>query len=235
MKSKEEKLPAIKNDEVSELIKKSGVELTKAEAHVSAFSEKFAELYELSRPLAGLNKKNPSKEDVKIARENRLKLVNTRKRSEDIKNERKKVILVEEKLIQSTFNLIKDACTLTEAEYEDVEKHHERIEAAKREELKEKRIDLLLPYGVEIQFLPLDTMDDETFEKLLLNEQEKYQAVQELRERQEKERAAKEKAEALHNQRKESILHLWSFVDPEEYTLDFSTFGEKRGNFMYQD
>jgi hypothetical protein len=130
-------------------------------------------------------------------------------------------------LIQNTFNILKNSCILTEAEYENIEKHHEKIEAAKREELKASRIELLLPYEVNIEFLPLDTMSDETFEKLLLGEQEKHQAIKELRERQEKERIAKEESEKLHKQRKESILHLWSFLDPEEYDTDFSTFGQK--------
>lgn len=197
MKTEEVQLPAItEQTKVAEMIKNSGVEPTKAEAHVLAFADKFAELHELSRPLAGLNKDNPSKDDAKIARANRLKLVDTRKRSEEIKDDRKKIILAEANLIQSTFNLIKDSCTLTEAEYEEIEKHQERVEAQKRAELKQTRIELLLPYEVDTQFLPLDTMDEETFERLLSNEKEKFEAVQQLRAKQEAERIeAERKAE----------------------------------------
>lgn len=227
MKTKEVQLPAIKNEEIQNLISNSGIELTEAESYVSAFAGKFAQLYDLSRPLAGLDKKNPTAKDVKIARENRLAIVKVRKGGEGIKDSEKKALLVRTNLIQNTFNILKNSCILTESEYENIEKHHEKIEAAKREELKASRIELLLPYEVNIEFLPLDTMSDETFEKLLLGEQEKHQAIKELRERQEKERIAKEESEKLHKQRKESILHLWSFMDPEEYDTDFSTFGQK--------
>lgn len=197
MKTEEVQLPAItETPKVAEMIKNSGVEPTKAEAHVLAFADKFAELHELSRPLATLNKENPSKEDAKIARENRLKVVKVRTGTESIKDDRKKLILAEANLIQSTNNIIRDACILTEAEYEEIEKKEERVEAQKRAELKQTRIELLTPYEVDTQFLPLDTMDEETFERLLSNEKEKFEAVKQLRAKQEAERIeAERKAE----------------------------------------
>jgi len=178
-------IAVVENTKLTELAQKSGIELTKAEAHVSAFHPAFAELSELSRPLATLDKENPTADHARIARENRLKIVKIRTGSESIKDERKKVLLAEGNLIQSAFNLVKDACILTESEYEEVEKHQERVEAQKRAELKSARIALLAPFETDTEFLPLDIMDEEKFQALLSREKESFEAVKAKREQDE--------------------------------------------------
>jgi hypothetical protein len=188
----------IENPKLNELIEKSGVELTKAEAHVSAFHPFLADLAELSRPLAALDKKNPTAEHAKTARETRLKIVKIRTGSEAIKNDRKALLLAEGNLIQSAFNLVKDACILTESEYEEIEKHQEREEAKKREELKASRIALLLPYETDIEYIPLDSMDEDRFQQFLAKEKETFEAVQAKRKQDELDRlAAAEEAEKV--------------------------------------
>ena len=191
-------IAVVENTKLTELAQKSGIELTKAEAHVSAFHPAFAELSELSRPLATLDKENPTADHARIARENRLKIVKVRTGSENIKDERKKVLLAEGNLIQSAFNLVKDACILTESEYEEIEKHQERVEAQKRAELKANRIALLAPFETDTEFLPLDIMDEEKFQALLAREKESFEAVKAKREQDEKDRIeAERKAEEL--------------------------------------
>ena len=189
-------IAVIENPKLTEIIQKSGVELTKAEAHVSAFHPALKDLAELSRPLAGLSQDDPA--HAKIARENRLKIVKIRTGAESIKDERKKLLLAESNLIQSAFNLVKDACLLTESEYEEIEKAEERREKARRDVLKVQRIALLEPYEVDTTYLPLDIMDDEQFNRLLSSEKEKFEAVQAARikaeaDRIEAERLAEEK------------------------------------------
>ena len=181
-------IAVVENTKLTELAQKSGIELTKAEAHVSAFHPAFAELSELSRPLATLDKENPTADHARIARENRLKIVKIRTGSESIKDERKKVLLAEGNLIQSAFNLVKDACILTESEYEEIEKHQERVEAQKRAELKTARIALLAPFETDTEFLKLDIMDEEKFQALLAKEKEAFEAVKAKREQDEKDR-----------------------------------------------
>ena len=186
-------IAVVENTKLTELAQKSGIELTKAEAHVSSFHPAFAELSELSRPLATLDKENPTADHAKIARETRLKIVKVRTGSESIKDERKKVLLAEGNLIQSAFNLVKDACILTESEYEEIEKHQERVEAQKRAELKSARIELLAPFETDTEFLPLDIMDEEKFQALLAKEKESFEAVTAKRLQDEKDRIAAEK------------------------------------------
>ena len=168
-------IAVIANPKLDEIVQKSGVELTKAEAHVKAFHPALSELAELSRPLANLSSENP--DDAKIARDCRLKLVKVRTGAESIKDDRKKVLLAESNLIQSAFNLVKDACILTESQYAEIEKAEERREALRREALKAERVELLSQFEVDTTYLPLDLMDNEQFEKLLASEKEKFEAV----------------------------------------------------------
>lgn len=197
MNQNKTELAVIENPKLTELIQKSGVELTKAEAHVSAFHPSLFRLSELSRPLADLDKTNPTIEHAKTARENRLGIVKIRTGAESVKDELKKVVLAEGNLIQSAFNLVKDACVLTESEYEQIEKHQERIEAQKRAELKEARIILLAPFETDTEFLPLDIMDEERFQALLSKEKEAFEAVKAKRDQDEKDRIKAEQEAEL--------------------------------------
>jgi hypothetical protein len=184
-------IAVIENSKLAEIVQKSGVELTKAEAHVSAFHPALKELAELSRPLSGLNQEDPT--HAKIARENRLKLVKVRTGAESIKDDRKKLLLAESNLIQSAFNLVKDACILTESEYEEIEKAEERREKAHREVLKLERIALLAPFETDTEYLPLDIMDEDKFQALLLREKEAFEAIQAARVKAEQDRIEAEK------------------------------------------
>lgn len=185
-------IAVVENQKLTELAQKSGIELTKAEAHVSAFHPALVELSELSRPLATLDKENPTIEHAKTARENRLKIVKVRTGSEGIKDDRKKILLIESNLIQDAFNLVKSACILTESEYEEIEKHQERVEVKRRDELKETRIALLAPFETDTEFLPLEIMDEERFQLLLAKEKEAFEAVKKAREQSELDRVKAE-------------------------------------------
>lgn len=196
MESKE--IVLSEDKQLNDLAKKSGIELTKAEAHVRAFHPSLISLGELSRPLAGLDKENPTSEHAKIARENRLKIVKIRTGAEAIKDERKEHINAEGKLIQDSFNLIKSACIVTENEYVEIEKHQERAEAELRVKLSASRTEQLLPFEVDTTYLPLGDMSNEVFDKLLSDSEllfctKKEAAEKSERDRIESERLAEEK------------------------------------------
>ncbi len=176
MKQNQE-LSLIENPKLDELVKQSGIELTKAESHVKAFHPSFSKLSELSRPLASLDKESPTKEHALIARENRLGIVKIRTGAESIKEERKRVLLAEGNLIQSAYNLVKDACIVTESEYEEIEKYQERKQKEEQAKIKESRLLLLAPFEVDTEFLPLDIMDEEKFQTLLAKSKEAFEAV----------------------------------------------------------
>lgn len=191
----------IEPSKFTDLIQKSGIEPTKAEAHVAAFHPSLAQLAELSRPLAGLNKENPTAEDAAIASRSRKDIVKIRTGAEAIKEDRKEIIRSEGNLIQSAYNLVKDACLLTEAEYEEIEKFQIRKEQERKEALAETRRAQLAAFDVDTEYLPLSKMSDEQFAKCLANGELAYKAriAQEKQveaDRVEAERLAAEKAEA---------------------------------------
>lgn len=189
-------IAVVENTKLTELAQKSGIELTKAEAHVSAFHPALAELSELSRPLATLDKENPTFDHARIARENRLKIVKVRTGSESIKDERKKLLLIESNFIQSVFNTVKGACELTEAEYLAIEKHQERIEAEKKAKLAESRKLLLEPFEVDTTYLPLAEMDESVFSQLLADSKLLFETKKKQAEEAEKARIEAERLEA---------------------------------------
>lgn len=189
------------------LVKEAKIELTKAESHAVAFNQFLKQLSEYSRPLADLDKENPTAEHAATARENRLKIVKVRTGAEDIKDERKAILLLEGNFIQANYNFVKSACELTESQYMEIEKFQERIQKEKAAKLKETRLALLAPFEIDTEFLPLDIMEDDRFSELLAKSKEAFEAVQHQRARveadrveaerlAEEKRVAEEKAEA---------------------------------------
>jgi len=169
-KVKTQELSVIEQPEFTEVVSKSKIELSKAQQHAVAFAPSMNQYHELAAVLSDLDKVSPTAEDSKKAREARLKMVKIRTGAETIKDDLKAIILVEGNLIQDLFNVVKNTCLLTEAEFTAVEKHQERIEAAKKEVLYTERVALLEPYGEINQFVDLRAMDEESFAKYLENE-----------------------------------------------------------------
>lgn len=167
---KTQELTVIEQPEFTEVVSKSKIEPTKAQEHAMAFAPLMIQYHELAVVLSDLDKVNPTPEHAKKAREARLKMVKIRTGSEDIKDERKSIILIESNLIQDLHNVVKNTCALTEAEFMAIEKHQERLEADRLEKIAENRIKLLEPYGEVNQFVDLKSMDEETFQKYLSNE-----------------------------------------------------------------
>lgn len=209
---KTENTELVKNGELQDLVVNSGLELTKAEDHAKAFHPSLAELSELSRPLAKLDRENPTKEHAKIARENRLKIVKVRTGAKEIKDERKKILLIEGNFIQKAFNFIESACELTEAEYEAIEKHEANLEKKRKAELAESRKEKLLPFNVDTTYLPLSEMSEDVFTELLCNSELLHNAKIAKAEREEaerleserlaeEERVAKEESARIENER----------------------------------
>jgi len=155
--------------ELSPVLKDTKIELSKAESHAMAFAPSMASYIELADKIKGMDKTNPSETDAKIARENRLKMVKVRTGAEEIKDLRKEGIKAEGDLIQALFNVVKNSCLVTENEFTEIEKHQERIEAKRQAELAETRRSELVKYDVDTEYLPLNIMTDEQYQRCLDN------------------------------------------------------------------
>lgn len=183
--------------ELLEVAKSSGVIITEAQAIGLRFAPFMKTVNEISLKIAELDPENVTEESAKLARRLRLDLVENRgtKGLETVHKELKQESLVKGRLIDNYRNIVLSSSEMSESIAEKIEKHQERVEAKRREELKTTRIDLLAPFETDTEFLPLDIMDEEKFQALLAREKESFEAVKAKRESDELARIEAERKE----------------------------------------
>lgn len=157
----------LSSTELLEVAKKSSINITKAKAYAMGYAPFMEQVNELSSVLAELNIDEPTSEDAMKARRARLDLVKVRKMAEEKKSKDKETIVIEGRLIDGLFNVVKSAAQLTEAEYLEIEKHQELAEAARKESLKAERSLLLEPYGTDLTFIAVGEMTNDQFNAFL--------------------------------------------------------------------
>lgn len=200
MENTEKSLALIEQEEIKVAVANSGLDLQKALSHAFEFVPSMKEINELTKAMEGMNKENPSPEDVKLARENRLKLVKVRTGAKGKKEELKDTIITEGKFIDKLYNTVVATANLSEEEFEVIEKHYENIEKQKKEALQKQRADLLMEYADPAPF-PLGEMTEENFNNLLEGMKLQKQKKDDEAKKAEEERIAREKAEEEERQR----------------------------------
>jgi len=135
-------------------------------------------------------------EEMERARQARLSLKRIRVSVENTRKQLKEESLRKGKAIDGMANIIKYLITPIEEHLQKQEDfiklEQERIKA----ELQDKRIKLLEPYEVDIQFYNLKEMSEESFNQLLETSKKNFEARIELERQEEEKRIAREKAEA---------------------------------------
>lgn len=200
-----DKLVKVEQPELLQVVKESKIDLTRAEAYALNYAPFMSQVHELSQPLKELEKTNP--EHAKVARKQRLAMVKVRTAAEAKKKSDKETIVIEGRLIDSLFNVVKNTSMLTESEYEEIEKYAEKVEADRIAKLKEDRIKLLEPYGTDTTYIALDQMGEEQFNTLLDREKQGYEARLAAEKKAEEDRIAAEKKaeeERLEREKKEA-------------------------------
>lgn len=187
--------------ELLTIVESSGVEKTKSQKLLDMFTPYFSKMGEIEGKIKVLNAANPTKEDVKIAREIRLALKNNRVASEKVKDDSKAAILIEGRLIDSLNNIVKNTSKGLEMQCEQIEKDAELKEAARLETLKNERIELLAPFVEDATIYPLGTIGEDAFNDLLTGSKLAYEAKIEAAKVAEEKRIAEEKAHRLEQER----------------------------------
>jgi hypothetical protein len=178
---------------LEEQVQLSKIELPKAQQHALAFAPFMSKAIELGKALQSMDKENPSDTDAKVARINRLAMVKNRTSCDEIKAERKAGLLVETKLLDSLYGVVKSTSELAEAEYMAIEKHAENKEKERKDKLKQERLAELSPY-MDASLYPLVEMEQSAYDQLLEGTKLQYQAKadKERKEREQQELDAKE-------------------------------------------
>lgn len=100
---------------------------------------------------------------------------------------------------------------------ESMEKFFENQEKERIEKLVSERQAKLNEFEADTQGLQLAEMSDETFEKILKIAKQDYEEKQAIIRKQEEEAAALAKVKALHEERKNTVLHLWNHLSVQEF------------------
>ena len=99
-------LQIIIDPKIAEVAKGSLVDNSKTKTHMLAFAPSMNKVLELSIDLEGMNMENPSEDEVKTARKNRLDLVHVRRGLTEIKKNQKETLTPEIKLIDGLFSVV---------------------------------------------------------------------------------------------------------------------------------
>ena len=158
---------------------------------------------------------------IKQARELRLKVVKLRTNTDRIHKVAKAFYLAGGRYADAWKNKNTVVFEQMEEKLEDIELHDIRIEIARIEKLAEDRKLELASY-TEIFPDGLGQMPQEVFDAYLSGLKLAYEKKLAEEKRLEDERIEQERILNLHKVRKESILKLWQYVDPE---IEYSNFG----------
>ena len=159
---------------------------------------------------------------MKRAKEARIAFKKTRTEAEKIRKQEKQWANVVGRTIDYMGRTVRSRCEHWENHYKDLETYAERMEAERKEALKQERENLLSPYVDELDGWDLGGMSEDAFNKLLnaskiAHEQEVAEAekrAQEERERQEAERLERDRLRA-ENERLQAELKAKKASEPQ--------------------
>lgn len=163
-----------KTDELAKILTDSKLELTEAETIKQSYLPYFEQMAVIKSEASKINWDAPTELDETIARNLRLRTVKIRTGSMAVKEERKRIHMLKANVEQSAWNLIKSTCELDEERFLQVEKKREIELKAKNEARQKERLEKLIPFEVDTQFIDLLNMDDASFGKLLFTSELAY-------------------------------------------------------------
>lgn len=188
--------------------KEFGLEETKANEMVSGLTPIIEERKSLEEIYNQVIVKELNDETLKQARDLRIKIRDNRTKGIMVWHKaNKEFYLRGGQFVDAIKNKEIASNEYMEEKLGDIEKHFERIEAERIAKLKAERLDMLLPYEADTQFIAVELMTDEQFNSLLAKEKTSFEANKEqerlaelarieAEKKAEEERIAREKKEA---------------------------------------
>lgn len=193
-------IPAEVPTKLRQAVETAALEPATSQQLSAGFAPFFQALTSALETASKINVTDPSQvTEIKAARAARLELRRIRCDAEITRKKLKENSLRMGKAIDGVYNILALDLVPAEERLEEMEKIAERIEAERKAKLKSERIAALTPYGVDTQFLQLDTMPQEAFEALLAGSKAAHEAkIESTRKAEEdaREKARKEAEEA---------------------------------------
>jgi chemotaxis protein histidine kinase CheA len=194
-------LVKIESTQLEKVVNESGLKIQEGEQIKQSYLPFLNQLADIQSQSIKINFESPSRIDEEIASRLRKDTVKVRTGAEALKDSRKKIHLLKGNLEQAAYNLIAASCKLTEETFLNVEKAREIAEKKRKELLKAERIETLLQYNVDGQFLNLGEMTNEVWDAFLLGQKTAFEAKLAAEKKAEEDRIAKEKADAAERER----------------------------------
>ena len=148
--------------QVQQTVEQSGIEAKKGKGILEVFTPYFSQLEQLDAEIKKLPSENPTKEEIKQAYELRQMLKKNRVAAEKSKDDGKRNILIEGKLYDHLFGIVRDTSKPRESQLEAIEKWHEIQEAKRLDELEANRKSYMATNHPEVNiiFIDLRKMDE---------------------------------------------------------------------------
>jgi len=160
--------------ELAKIIYESPIEATEKTALASNFSPYFSRIGDVDRKLNellnSLNGSDPTKSDMELAGIIRKAARRNRLEAEDAKKKRKENILIEGRLIDSIYNLIKATSDVIESKAQEIEKFAEIQEKKRLDEIEAKRREILRQpkyIGFDTTFIDVRNMSSVAFDQYI--------------------------------------------------------------------
>ena len=157
--------------QVQHTVEQSGIESKKGKGILEVFTPYFSQLEQLDAEIKKLPSENPTKEQIKQAYELRQMLKKNRVAAEKIKDDGKRNILIEGKLYDHLFGIVRDTSKPRESQLEAIEKWHEIQEAKRLDELEANRKSYMATNHPEVNiiFIDLRKMDEAAWADYVYN------------------------------------------------------------------
>jgi len=164
----------------TQLVEQFNIAPTKADQIMGAFTETAQLIGELDKDFKKFSDVKEITDDVcEEAKDLRLKYVKARTGADKKRKEIKAQVLLESKAIDGAGNIFKLQISEREKSLQCIEEHFEKIEEAKRQKLKNERMEELKKFGIEeFDHLYLDQMTTEIWESYYAGEKAKFEAAQ---------------------------------------------------------
>jgi len=205
----------------------TGLSVDKADKILMAFAPHMTRLTELSIEMDKINFDTPTDFDAEMADSLRKKLVKVRTASADEKDLQKEVMKIEDKLIMSSYNLLKSTCELKENRLRDVaefrKRELERLHALKLEERKA----LLEPFNAAYDPITLGAWSDEIFANYLAGAKATYEAQKAAEAKAEEDRREQERIKNRHEKRKEQMIPVWNLVGEDVRVMNLGLLSDE--------
>lgn len=208
--------------------KEYGLEEKKAAEISKMFKPMLDQMVALEKEFNKIKKKTVSPGVCLEARNLRLQYVKVRTGTEKIHKDLKQFYLQGGRFVDGWKNAQLMASQGIEEKLMNIEKYYENKEKQRIQDLQNDRSQALQDIGIS-DFIPnnLGDMDEQTWNNYLLGVKESIRLREEAEKKAEEERIERERIQKLHDERKNAIMDLWTYVPEDDKKANFGTWTQE--------